>query len=119
MSRRDKKRGTKVRYAVVGAGHVAQKSILPGFAGARPNSELVALISSDPEKRLALGRRYGLKHLGDDREFEQVGRRCRADAVYIATPNRAHRNTRSGPPGPDCTSSVRSRWHPPARTVGR
>ena len=91
MSRRDKKRETRVRYAVVGAGHIAQKAILPGFAGARRNSELVALISSDPEKRRALGRRYGLKHLGDYGEFEQVVAAAGADAVYIATPNRAHR----------------------------
>jgi predicted dehydrogenase len=91
MPRRDKKRGTKVRYAVVGAGHVAQKSILPGFAGARRNSELVALISSDPEKRRALGRRYGLEHVGDYGDLEQVVAAAGADAVYIATPNTVHR----------------------------
>jgi predicted dehydrogenase len=91
MSRRDTKRERRVRYAVVGAGHIAQKAVLPAFAGARRNSELVALISSDPEKRRTLGRLYGLKHVGDYGEFEQVVAAAAVDAVYIATPNTTHR----------------------------
>jgi Predicted dehydrogenases and related proteins len=91
MSRRDKTRGTRVRYAVVGAGHIAQKAVLPAFAGARRNSELVALISSDPEKRQTLGRLYGLEHVGDYGEFEKVVAAAEADAVYVATPNTVHR----------------------------
>lgn len=39
----------KVRYAVVGLGHLAQVAVLPGFAHAK-NSELVALVSGDPKK---------------------------------------------------------------------
>src|SRR5690242_15615344 len=40
----------KIRYAVVGLGHIAQVAILPAFAQARQNSTLAALVSDDPEK---------------------------------------------------------------------
>ena len=36
---------TPVRYAVVGLGHIAQVAVLPAFAHARRNSELVAVVS--------------------------------------------------------------------------
>jgi len=39
----------KIRYAVVGLGYIAQIAILPAFAHAKENSELVALVSSDPD----------------------------------------------------------------------
>jgi glucose-fructose oxidoreductase len=42
---------SKVRYAVVGLGWIAQTAVLPGFANARSNSELAALVSVDPVKR--------------------------------------------------------------------
>jgi predicted dehydrogenase len=81
----------KIRYAVVGAGNIAQVAILPAFAHARENSELVAILSDDPEKRAALGKRYGVKHTGTYDELEQVLAESRADAVYITTPNSVHR----------------------------
>ena len=45
----------KVRYAVVGMGWFAQAAILPAFANARDNSELVALVSGDGDKARELG----------------------------------------------------------------
>lgn len=81
----------KVRYALVGAGHIAQVAVLPAFAHARENSELVAIISDDPTKRAELGKRYHVKHTGNYDELEQVLAEARADAVYIATPNSLHR----------------------------
>src|SRR5262245_15853002 len=63
---------TKVRYALVGAGNIAQVAILPAFAHARENSELVAIISDDPAKRSELGKKYGVKHTGGYDELEQV-----------------------------------------------
>ena len=44
----------KIRYAVVGLGNIAQVAVLPAFAHASENSELVALISSDTEKQRVL-----------------------------------------------------------------
>lgn len=81
----------KVRYAVVGAGNIAQVAVLPAFANAGSNSELVAVVSGDEEKRRVLGERYGLEHLGGYDEYEEVLQASGADAVYIALPNHMHR----------------------------
>lgn len=82
----------KVRYAVVGAGNIAQVAVLPAFANAGENSELVALVSGDPIKREALPERYAsIEHLGDYDQFEAVLQRAGVDAVFIATPNTHHR----------------------------
>ncbi|HEX4353233.1 MAG TPA: Gfo/Idh/MocA family oxidoreductase [Polyangiales bacterium] len=81
----------KIRYAVVGAGNIAQVAVLPAFEHAAENSELVALVSSDAEKREALSERYKLKHTGGYDELEDVLQRASVDAVYIAVPNGMHR----------------------------
>lgn len=81
----------KVRYAVVGAGNIAQVAVLPAFAHAKNNSELVAVVSGDAEKRAALRERYSLEAEGDYADFESVLERARADAVYVATPNALHK----------------------------
>ena len=49
----------KIRYAVVGLGHIAQVAVLPAFRNAR-NSELVSIVSGEPEKRekLATAEQY-------------------------------------------------------------
>ena len=57
------KRSRKIRYAVVGLGHIAQVAVLPAFAHARANSQLTALVSDDVQKRKTLGRRYQVDHL--------------------------------------------------------
>jgi predicted dehydrogenase len=81
----------RVRYAVVGAGHIAQAAVLPAFQHAEENSELVALVSSDPEKRAELARRYGIRHTGSYDELESVLRDSNAHAAYVAVPNTLHR----------------------------
>jgi glucose-fructose oxidoreductase len=50
----------KIRYAVVGLGHIAQVAVLPAFAHAAVNSELVALVSNDPVKRKKLAQKYNV-----------------------------------------------------------
>ncbi|HTQ03758.1 MAG TPA: Gfo/Idh/MocA family oxidoreductase [Polyangiaceae bacterium] len=79
-----------IRYAVVGAGNIAQVAVLPAFAHAQ-NSELVAVVSGDAEKRRALRERYGLELVGDYADFETVLEEGRVDAVYVATPNALHK----------------------------
>ena len=49
------KNNRKIRYAVVGLGHIAQVAVLPAFAHARSNSQLTALVSEDPQKLKSLG----------------------------------------------------------------
>jgi predicted dehydrogenase len=81
-----------IRYAVVGAGNIAQVAVLPAFEHARENSKLVAIVSSDAEKREALSQRYGIEHTGDYEEFEALLERADVDAVYLAVPNSLHRS---------------------------
>lgn len=77
-----------VRYAVVGAGHIAQVAVLPAFAHAKKNSRLVAIVSGDRTKRRELARRYQLENVYDYDDYEK----CldTVDAVYIALPNSMH-----------------------------
>ena len=77
----------KIRYAVVGLGHIAQVAVLPAFAHARRNSQVAALVSDDETKRRTLSRKYrvpAFSYEQYDACLEQV------DAVYIALPNSMH-----------------------------
>jgi predicted dehydrogenase len=78
----------KVRYAVVGLGHIAQIAVLPAFRNAA-NSELFALVSSDSDKLEKLGRKYGLEHLYSNEDYSRA--LSNVDAVYLALPNHLHR----------------------------
>jgi predicted dehydrogenase len=80
----------RIRYAVVGLGHIAQVAVLPAFAHAG-NSELAALISDDPEKLEKLGRKYKVKARFSYAQYDECLRSGVVDAVYIALPNHLHR----------------------------
>jgi glucose-fructose oxidoreductase len=77
----------KVRYAVVGIGHIAQVAVLPAFERAR-NSELFALVSGDSEKLRKLGKKYNLKHLYPYAEYSRAV--SNVDAVFLTLPNHLH-----------------------------
>lgn len=78
----------RVRYAVVGLGHIAQAAMLPAFAHARRNSELVAVVSGDRTKRRAIARRHRLAHVFTYEDYDECLRVV--DAVYLALPNSMH-----------------------------
>jgi glucose-fructose oxidoreductase len=59
----DQEERPRVRYAVVGLGHIAQSAVLPAFANARRNSELAALVSDS---------RHKLRTLGEEHEVGRV-----------------------------------------------
>ncbi len=80
----------RIRYGVVGLGHIAQAAVLPAFAHA-DNSELTALVSDDPEKLAKLGRRYKVKARFSYEQLEECLQSDVVDAVYIALPNHLHR----------------------------
>jgi predicted dehydrogenase len=80
----------RIRYAVIGLGNIAQVAVLPAFAHARENSELVALVSGDRAKLHALGERYRVPVTGTYEELERVIEEARVDAVYVAVPNAFH-----------------------------
>jgi len=85
-----KETSRQIRYALIGAGNIAQVAVLPAFAHAQ-NSKLVAIASSDPGKREALKARYGLAHASDYDHLEALLAEAEVDAVYIALPNHLHR----------------------------
>jgi predicted dehydrogenase len=85
------KHGSKVRYAVVGLGYIAQIAVLPAFAHARENSQLTALVSGDPKKLKSLSRKYDVLNTYSYDEFGDCLDSGEIDAVYIALPNDMHR----------------------------
>jgi predicted dehydrogenase len=78
----------RVRYAVVGLGHIAQVAVLPAFRSAG-NSQLVTVVSSDAHKRAKVTQQYRLAESYSYDEYEQALESV--DAVYIALPNHLHR----------------------------
>ena len=74
MTRRGMSR-RKVRYAVVGLGHIAQIAVLPAFGNAR-NSELFALVSGDAERLQKVGKKYSLEHLYSYRRLRPSSIQC-------------------------------------------
>lgn len=79
-----------VRYAVVGLGHIAQVAVLPAFAHAGQNSEVTALVSGNPTKLKAIGKRYGIPHVYSYRDYDRCLKEGHVDAVYLALPNSMH-----------------------------
>ena len=77
----------RTRYGVIGLGHIAQVAVLPAFAHARRNSQLVAAVSGDATKRREIGRRYRLEAFSYEQFDECL---AHVDAVYIALPNSMH-----------------------------
>src|SRR5438874_8948453 len=79
----------KIRYAIVGLGHIARTAVLPAFKHAE-NSELAVLVTGNPEKDRELSGRYRIKAYRYD-DLETALEKEKVDAVYIATPNILHR----------------------------
>jgi predicted dehydrogenase len=81
----------KIRYAVIGLGHISQAAVLPAFEHTA-DSELCALVSNDETKRNKLAKSYGVDVTGGYDELERVLEQSHADALYVATPNTQHRS---------------------------
>jgi predicted dehydrogenase len=80
----------RLRFAVVGLGHIAQAAVLPAFKHARSHVELSALVSDTPAKLKQLGRRYGVKNLCSYDDARDLFSSGDVDSVYIALPNTMH-----------------------------
>jgi glucose-fructose oxidoreductase len=85
------KPGKKTRYGVVGLGYISQIAVLPAFAHAKENSELAALVSSDPQKLKTLSRKYKVQHTYSYEQYSECLNSGEIDAVYIGLPNHMHR----------------------------
>ena len=81
----------KVRYAVVGLGHIAQEAVLPAFHHARTNSQLSALVSGSRVKLSKLYATYGVEYLYDYDRYGECLKSGLVDAVYLALPNQLHK----------------------------
>lgn len=90
-NRRQGRSQQKIRYAVIGLGHIAQAAVLPAFKHAKRNSILAALVSSETRKLKELGRRYGVKRLCGYDDVDELFESGDIDAVYIALPNDMHK----------------------------
>jgi predicted dehydrogenase len=81
----------KIRYAVVGLGHISQVALLPAFKNAH-NSVLAALISDDDKKRKELAKRFRLspESTYSYEEYDECLKSGEIDAVYVGLPNHLH-----------------------------
>jgi predicted dehydrogenase len=86
---RKKSPSGKIRYAVVGLGHIAQVAVLPAFKNAK-NSVLTGLVSSSPEKLRKLAKKYKVENTWSYDEYDLCIQSGEVDAVYIALPNDMH-----------------------------
>src|SRR5262249_2330010 len=90
-------RTRKVRYAVIGLGHIAQVAVLPAFAHAAPTSVLTALVSDDSEKLRQLGQRYSVKVTYPYERYDECLRSGDVDAcLHRAAQQHARRILGSG-----------------------
>jgi len=80
----------RLRFAVIGLGHIAQAAVLPAFRHARRHVELAALVSGTRAKLKTLGKRYGVERLASYAEADKLFDSGAIDAVYVATPNTEH-----------------------------
>jgi glucose-fructose oxidoreductase len=81
----------KVRYAVVGLGHIAQNAVLPAFKHSSENSELSAFISNECQKIEELAKIYNVANHWNYLQYDEALASGTFDAVYIALPNDQHR----------------------------
>lgn len=80
----------RIRYGVVGLGHIAQVAVLPAFKAARANSVLTALVTEDPKKARKLSKQYNVPMVYSYDQFDDLVRSNVVDALYICLPNSLH-----------------------------
>ncbi|MBV9391921.1 MAG: Gfo/Idh/MocA family oxidoreductase [Verrucomicrobia bacterium] len=79
----------KIRYAIVGAGDIAQEDMMPSVKHTG-NSIMTALVTSDPKKAKELGAKYDVEANFTYEEFPNAIASGVFDAIYVAVPNWRH-----------------------------
>lgn len=77
----------KIRWAVIGAGGIADRRAIPGLLKDSKN-EIVAVMDANADTAKAVAEKYGFENHFSDEELMLKSVRC--DAVYIATPVFCH-----------------------------
>jgi predicted dehydrogenase len=81
--------GKQIGYAVVGAGAVVERALLPAFARAGGDARLAAIVATDRTRAQALAQDHRVTAYHLD-EFRQCLQRDDVHVVYIALPNSQH-----------------------------
>lgn len=89
---RSRSKPRRIRYAVIGLGHIAQIAVLPAFQNARRNSDLVTIVSGDEDKRRVIASRHKLDRTYSYDQYDQLLTSGTIDAVYVTLPNHMHRS---------------------------
>lgn len=79
----------KVRYAVVGAGWIAQEAFMPGV-GQTANSEIAAIVTGNAEAAHRLAEFHGVPWTCGYDGYDDLMASGAVDAVYVALPNSMH-----------------------------
>jgi predicted dehydrogenase len=79
----------KIRYAIVGLGHLSQFAILPAFGHCK-HAEMGLLVTGDAKKAQPLSRKYGVPAYGYE-DYEDALEKEKIDAAFIVLPNTLHR----------------------------
>ena len=83
--------GRTVRYAVVGAGWIAQEDFLPNVKHTG-NSVVTAIVTGDLDKAQQLAKKYDVEHVTGYDGYDELLRSGKIDAIYLALPNAQHRD---------------------------
>jgi len=80
---------SKIRYGIVALGSISQEAMLPGVHHTG-NSEITALVTSDPVKADELSKMYKVPETYTYEQYGELLQSGKVDALYIATPNWRH-----------------------------
>jgi predicted dehydrogenase len=82
----------RIRYAVVGLGHLSLEEILPSLSSCK-KSKLTALVSGSPEKMKKVAAQYGIKaeNCYSYQTYDQLKNNKDVDVIYIVLPNSLHK----------------------------
>jgi len=79
---------THLRWGLIGASTIAAEHMISAFRG--QGGEVVAVMSSSPERAAAYARTHGVAHATSS--VEELVNRADIDAVYVSTTNELHRD---------------------------
>lgn len=84
--------GGRIRYAVVGLGHLTLEEILPALSSCK-KSRLTALVSGSPDKMQKVAAQYGIKpeNCYSYQTYDQLKNNQEVDVIYIVLPNALHK----------------------------